>query len=50
MKTKTGADVADIRRAYPELTPDKDYAPLKFKSLKNKVNAAEWQARVDDLR
>jgi ribulose-5-phosphate 4-epimerase/fuculose-1-phosphate aldolase len=26
---------------------DRDYPPLKFKSLKGKVSAAEWQARVD---
>ncbi len=41
------AKVTDLRRHYPELTPDKDYPPLKFKSLKGKVSAAEWQARVD---
>jgi ribulose-5-phosphate 4-epimerase/fuculose-1-phosphate aldolase len=45
MKKKTGS--GDIRQAYPELTPDKDYPPLKFKSLKGKVSAAEWEARVD---
>ena len=43
MKTK----VSDLRKAYPELTPDKDYPPLRFKSLKGKVSAAEWEARVD---
>ena len=43
MKTK----VTDLRKAYPELTPDKDYPPLRFKSLKGKVSAAEWAARVD---
>ena len=43
MKTK----VADLRKAYPELIPDKDYPPLKFRSLKGKVSAAEWEARVD---
>ena len=43
MKTK----VTDLRKAYPELTPDKDYPPLRFKSLKGKVSAAEWEARVD---
>ena len=43
MKTK----VTNLRAAYPELSPDKDYPPLKFKSLKGKVSAAEWQARVD---
>lgn len=39
--------VTDLRKAYPELAPDKDYPPLRFKSLKGKVSAAEWQARVD---
>ncbi len=43
MKTK----VSNLRAAYPELSPDKDYPPLKFKSLKGKVSAAEWEARVD---
>ena len=38
---------ADLRKHYPELTPDRDYPPLKFKSLKGKVSAAEWQARLD---
>jgi ribulose-5-phosphate 4-epimerase/fuculose-1-phosphate aldolase len=41
------AKVTDLRKAYPDLEPDKDYPPLKFKSLKGKVNAAEWEARVD---
>ena len=41
------AKVTDLRQAYPDLTPDKDYPPLKFKSLKGKVSAAEWEARVD---
>jgi ribulose-5-phosphate 4-epimerase/fuculose-1-phosphate aldolase len=39
--------VADLRKAYPDLAPDKDYPPLRFKSLKGKVSAAEWEARVD---
>src|SRR3954469_14754399 len=39
--------VTDLRKHYPELAPDKDYPPLKFKSLKGKVSPAEWQARVD---
>jgi ribulose-5-phosphate 4-epimerase/fuculose-1-phosphate aldolase len=39
--------VLDLRKSYPELTPDKDYPPLKFRSLKGKVSAAEWEARVD---
>lgn len=43
MKTK----VTDLRKAYPALAPDKDYPPLKFASLKGKVSAAEWEARVD---
>ena len=41
------AKVTDLRKAYPDLEPDKDYPPLKFKSLKGKVSAAEWEARVD---
>ena len=43
MKTK----VTSLRAAYPELSPDKDYPPLRFKSLKGKVSPAEWEARVD---
>jgi ribulose-5-phosphate 4-epimerase/fuculose-1-phosphate aldolase len=39
--------VTDLRKAYPELAPDKDYPPLRFESLKGKVSAAEWEARVD---
>ena len=39
--------VADLKKAYPELVPDKDYPPLKFQSLKGRVGAAEWEARVD---
>ena len=39
--------VADLRKAYPELAPDKDYPPLKLGSLKGKVSAAEWEARLD---
>ena len=41
------AKVTDLRSAYPDLAPDKDYPPLKFRSLKGKVSAAEWEARVD---
>ena len=37
----------DLRRAYPELEPDREYPPLHFKSLKGKVSAAEWETRVD---
>ena len=45
MKKKPGT--GDIKAAYPELTPDKDYPPLLFKSLKGKVSPAEWETRVD---
>ena len=38
---------ADLRKHYPDLKPDKDYPPLRFKSLKGKASAAEWEARVD---
>jgi ribulose-5-phosphate 4-epimerase/fuculose-1-phosphate aldolase len=38
---------ADLRSAYPQLTPDKAYPQLKLASLKGKVDAAEWEARVD---
>jgi ribulose-5-phosphate 4-epimerase/fuculose-1-phosphate aldolase len=41
------AKVTNLRKHYPELSPDKDYPPLKFKSLKGKVSPAEWEARVD---
>lgn len=41
------AKVTNLRKHYPELAPDRDYPPLRFKSLKAKVSAAEWQARVD---
>ena len=34
------AKVTDLRKMYPELAPDKDYPPLRFKSLKGKVSAA----------
>lgn len=37
----------NLQRYYPELAPDREYPPLKFKSLKGKVSPAEWQARVD---
>jgi ribulose-5-phosphate 4-epimerase/fuculose-1-phosphate aldolase len=39
--------VTDLRKHYPDLAPDKDYPPLRFKSLKGKVSAAEWETRVD---
>ena len=39
--------VADLKRYYPDIEPDRDYPPLRFKSLKGKVSAAEWEARVD---
>ncbi len=45
MKKQSGSD--GLRKAYPELTPDKSYPPLRFKPLKGKVSAAEWEARVD---
>jgi ribulose-5-phosphate 4-epimerase/fuculose-1-phosphate aldolase len=41
---KTGGD---LRAAYPQLAPDKAYPPLKLASLKGRVSAAEWEARVD---
>jgi len=44
MKTK----VSDLRKFYPDMEQaDPEYPPLKLKSLKGKVSAAEWQARVD---
>lgn len=43
----SGQKVTDLRKAYPDLDPDPDYPPLEFKSLKGKVSAAEWAARVD---
>ena len=40
--------VADLRKYYPDMAQaDPEYPPLKFKSLKGKVSAAEWRARVD---
>jgi len=39
--------VTDLRKHYPDLAPDKDYPALRLKSLKGKVSAAEWEARVD---
>jgi ribulose-5-phosphate 4-epimerase/fuculose-1-phosphate aldolase len=41
------AKLASLGRYYPKIDPDRDYPPLRFKSLKGKVSAAEWQARVD---
>jgi ribulose-5-phosphate 4-epimerase/fuculose-1-phosphate aldolase len=42
------AKVTDLRKYYPDMQEaDRDYPPLKLKSLKGKVSAAEWQARVD---
>ncbi len=35
------AKVTDLKKHYPDLAPDKDYPPLKFKSLKGRVSAAE---------
>jgi ribulose-5-phosphate 4-epimerase/fuculose-1-phosphate aldolase len=37
----------DLRKHYPDIAPDKDYPPLRFKSLKGKVSPAEWETRVD---
>ncbi len=39
------ARLTDLRKAYPELEPDKDYPPREFKSLKGRASAAEWEAR-----
>ena len=39
--------LSDLRSAYAVVDPDRDYPPLKLKSLKGKVSAAEWEARVD---
>lgn len=36
-----------MREAYPKLEPDKRYPPLPFKSMRARVSAAEWEARVD---
>jgi ribulose-5-phosphate 4-epimerase/fuculose-1-phosphate aldolase len=47
MKSTVTGQLNALRSAYPDLTPDKDYPPLKFTSLKGKVSAAEWEARVD---
>ncbi len=38
---------SDLRKAYPALAPDRDYPQLRFKTLKGRVSAAEWEARVD---
>src|SRR5437879_6682613 len=40
------AKVTDLKKYYPDLAPDKDYPQLRFKSLKGRVSAAEWEARV----
>ncbi|MEO7403514.1 MAG: class II aldolase/adducin family protein [Burkholderiales bacterium] len=45
--TEAMAMLRDIKSAYPTLTPDKAYPPLKLKSIESKVSAAEWEARVD---
>ena len=39
--------VVDLRKAYPQLAPDRDYPPLRLRSLKGKVSPSEWEARVD---
>ena len=41
------AFLTDIRKGYPELDPDRDYPPLQLASLKGRVSAAEWEARID---
>ena len=41
------AKVTNLSKYYPKIDPDRDYPQLRFKSLKGKVSAAEWQARVD---
>jgi len=41
------AKVSDLRSYYPAPELDGDFPPLRFKSLKGKVSAAEWRARVD---
>ena len=38
--------VVDLRKAYPQLAPDRDYPPLRLRSLKGKVSPAEWEARI----
>jgi len=37
----------DLRSAYPQLVPDRRYPPLRLKSIRSQVSAAEWEARVD---
>src|SRR5678815_1633489 len=47
-KSKAAGNVRNLRNYYPDMAEaDPDYPPLKFKSLKGKVSAAEWRARVD---
>ena len=41
------ARVTNLSKYYPKIEPDRDYPPLRFKSLKGKVSPAEWEARVD---
>src|SRR3977135_4670877 len=41
------AKVTDLQKHHTDPPPAKDYPPLKFKSLKSRVSAAEWEARVD---
>ena len=36
----------DLRRAYPQLDPDRECPPLHFKSRKGNVSAAECETRV----
>jgi ribulose-5-phosphate 4-epimerase/fuculose-1-phosphate aldolase len=37
----------NLQRYYPDLAPDRDYPQIELQSLKGKVSAAEWEARVD---
>jgi hypothetical protein len=41
----SGRKISDLRKAAPELAPDRDYPPPALESLKGKVSAAEWQPR-----
>lgn len=48
VRHQTAAEaLADIRTAYAIVEPDREYPPLRLKSLKGRVSAAEWEARVD---
>jgi ribulose-5-phosphate 4-epimerase/fuculose-1-phosphate aldolase len=45
--TRPAAASEGLRDAYPQLAPDRNYPPLALNSLKGRVSAAEWEARVD---